>query len=137
MREVDQETGVLHQPGHQPLVDVLEGSLVAIDVFLAGSGRRVDRAAQHFGGVAAFGCAGHVPAHIDDKGLAAAIFDRLHHLAHKDRVDGRIADVVAHVQLERHRLTLHPLAQVEPFQDQVQLGGQGFFRFQPACRGEP
>jgi len=61
-----------------------------------------------------------------DEGLAAAIQHRLHHLAHKDRMHRRIADVAAQVNLDGDGVILDALAHLERLQDEVELGRQGF-----------
>ena len=94
-------------------------------------GRGIDRAAEHFGRIAArFGPA-HVPVDIRDKGPSAAVLYRLDHLAHEDGVHCRVTQVVARVELDDDRLVFHAVAHVQFVQDQVQLCRQCFLSVQP------
>ena len=122
VRKINQEAGVLDHAGHLPGFHVLVFPLVQVEITVIGSACRVDGAAQHLLGVTAALAGFHIPGHVRHKGLTAAIFDGLYHLAHEHGVDHRVADVVAQVQLETHRLALHPVAQVQLFEDQVKLG---------------
>ncbi len=120
--KIDQEAGILHHPRHFPGFHVLVFPLVCVVILLIDPSAGIDRAVQHFAGIPACRAAFHIPIHIDDKGFAAPRFDRLHDLAHKDRVNRGIPDIVANVQFETYCFILDPVAQVQQVQDQIKFG---------------
>ena len=135
VRKIDQEGRILNHPGHFPLLDVLEGTLVSVKILLVRAGGREDRAADRLHRIAALFCADCIPVDVGDKGLSAAFFDRLDDLADEDRMHHRVTDVVAGVHLDGDRLILDPLAEMQPFDDQVELGRQAFLGFQTSLAG--
>ena len=79
----------------------------------------------------------HIPVNIGNKGRAAAIPNGLHHLAHKDRVERGITNIASRVDLYGYRFALYPLADIQLFDDEVQLRGQRFIRLQLRLPGRP
>ncbi|MPM44400.1 hypothetical protein SDC9_91078 [bioreactor metagenome] len=128
--EVDHKGGVFNVSSHLPIFDVLVRPLVAVEVLLFRSARRKYRAAQHLMGITTRLASIHVPTDIGNKGLATAVFNSLHHFAYKNRVNHRIANIVAHMQFNAHLLVFDTVANMQTVNNKVQFGRQSFASIQ-------
>ncbi len=113
VRKIDHEGRILNHPGHIPGLDVLVRPFVGVEILFVRPGSGINRAAEHLRSIATLFGKGRIPVDIDHKRFAAAILDGLDHAAHKNRMDGGIAQVIPGVHLQRHSLILNSITQVE------------------------